>query len=62
MGTISYTKETGRYAILGCCLLGIYYIPLAMLSEENKFEELDDVAEDVAEKISSDVSERKGCL
>lgn len=62
VGTISYTKETGKYAIIGCCILGIYYIPLALLTESNKYEELDNVAEDVAEKISGDISEKKGCM
>lgn len=62
VGTISYTKETGKYALLGCCIIGIYYIPVALITESNKYEELDDVAEDVAEKIAGDVSDRKGCL
>ncbi len=62
VGTISYTKETGKYAILGCCILGIYYIPVALLTESNKYEELDDVAEDVADRIAGDVSDKKGCL
>lgn len=62
VGTISYTKETGKYAIIGCCILGIYYVPVALLTESNKYEELDDVAEDVANKIAGDVSGKKGCL
>ncbi|HQO40842.1 MAG TPA: CsgG/HfaB family protein [Spirochaetota bacterium] len=62
VGTISYTRETGKYAILGCCILSFYYIPVALLVEENKYAELDKVAEDVAEKISGDVSDKKGCL
>jgi len=63
VGTISYTKETGKYAIAGCCCIGIYYIPIALLVEANKYEELDDVARDVVKKIAADVSTRKkGCL
>lgn len=62
VGTISYTKETGKYAIIGCCILGWYYIPVALMTESNKYEELDDVAEDVAEKIAGDISTKKGCL
>lgn len=62
VGTISYTKETGKYAIIGCCILGLYYIPVALLSESNKYEELDNVAEDVAAKIGGDITEKKGCL
>lgn len=62
VGTINYTRETGKYAVLGCCFLGIYYIPVALLTESNKYEELDEVSEDVVEAIAGDVEKRSGCM
>jgi TolB-like protein len=61
VGTISYTKETGRYPYLGC-ILGFYFIPIALLTEENKYEELDNSAQEIVSDISSQVSKKTGCF
>lgn len=62
VGTISYRRESGKYACLGCLVLSVYYIPVALLTEANKYEDLDIVAEDVGEEIADDVERHKGCL
>jgi curli biogenesis system outer membrane secretion channel CsgG len=61
VGTVNYHKETGRYPYLGC-FLGFYFIPVALLTEENKYEELDNSAQEIVSEISSQVVKKSGCL
>lgn len=60
-GSLRYTVETGKYALAGCCL-GVYFIPYALLTEENKFEEMDTAARDIVNEISDNVTKKSGCL
>lgn len=62
VGTVSYNKETGKYAWCGCCILGYYYIPLALLTEEDKYQELDNSAREIVDQITDDIATKKGCL
>jgi hypothetical protein len=62
VGTGRYNLETGKYAWCGCCLLGFYYIPVALLTEENKYEQLDKAAVDIVSEIDANVKIRQGCL
>ncbi len=61
VGTGRYNLETGKYAWCGCCILGFYYIPVALVTEENKYEQLDNAAVDIVSEINSAVQKR-GCL
>ena len=61
VGTVRYSKETGKYAWCACCVLGYYYIPVALLTEENQYEELDESSEEIVEQITDDIN-RKGCF
>jgi len=61
VGTGRYNLETGKYAWCGCCL-GIYYIPVALLTEENKYEQLDKAAIDIVSEIDANVKIKQGCL
>ncbi len=62
VGSLRYNVETGKYAWLGCCFLGFYYVPVALLSEENKYEQLDKAAKDIVDEISYNVTKKKGCF
>lgn len=55
-GAMKYQLESGKYAWCGCCLLGYYYIPVALLTEENKYGKVGAMAEDIVNDIEEDLS------
>lgn len=61
VGTGRYNLETGKYAWCGC-ILGFYYIPVALLTEENKYEQLDYAAQDIVWQIGHHVQKKTGCI
>jgi len=64
VGTGRYVYETGKHAWCGCCLLGWYYIPLALFSTENINNDLNEMAEKIAKDIKKQIgdNDNSGCL
>jgi len=54
-GTGRYVYETGKRAWAGCCILGFYYLPVLLLSEENINKDLNALAARVAKDINKQI-------
>jgi len=55
-GTGRYVYGTGKRAWAGCCILGFYYLPVLLLSDENINKDLNTLAARVAEDINKQIS------
>lgn len=61
VGTLRYNRETNKNAWCGCCLLGWYYLPVLLLTDQNINTDVSKAARDVVRAIEKDISGKKGC-
>jgi len=61
VGTLRYNRETNKNAWCGCCLLGWYYLPVLLLTDQNINTDVSKAARDVVRAIERDISGKKGC-
>ncbi|MCX8122545.1 MAG: CsgG/HfaB family protein [Spirochaetes bacterium] len=61
VGTLRYNRETNKNAWCGCCLLGWYYLPILLLTDQNINTDVSKAARDVVRAIDRDISGKKGC-
>ncbi len=61
VGTLRYNRETNKNAWCGCFLLGWYYLPMLILSDQNINTDVSKAARDVVKAIERDVNLKKGC-
>ena len=61
VGTLRYNRETNKNAWCGCCLLGWYYLPVLLLTDQNINTDVSKAARDVVRTIEKDISGKKGC-
>lgn len=58
VGTGRYVYETGKNAWCGCCILGIYYLPIALFSTENIDNDLNKLSEKIVDDIRKELSDK----
>ena len=61
VGTLRYNRETNKNAWCGCCLLGWYYLPVLLLTDQNINTDVSKAARDVVRAIEKDISGKRGC-
>ncbi len=61
VGTLRYNRETNKNAWCGCCLLGWYYLPVLLLTDQNINTDVSKAARDVVRTINKDVSGKRSC-
>lgn len=61
VGTLRYNRETNKNAWCGCCLLGWYYLPVLLLTDQNINTDVSKATRDVVRAIERDLSGKKGC-
>jgi len=58
-GTVQYTLESGKNAWIGCCFLGWYYVPLALLSSEDINKGINKAAKAIVAEIKKQLKKLK---